>query len=54
MDIEEYEMLLEKIEFLEAQLEDIHIKEIIAKRKENFDFKYAVSEKEIMDLLDKE
>jgi hypothetical protein len=54
MDIEEYEMLLEKIEFLEDQLKDAHIEEIIAKRKENFDLKDAVSEKEIMDLLDKE
>jgi len=54
MDIEEYEILLEKIEFLENQLEDIHIEEIIAKRKEDFDLKDAVSEKEVMDLLDKE
>ncbi|SHN19372.1 type II toxin-antitoxin system Phd/YefM family antitoxin [Halanaerobium congolense] len=54
MDIEEYEMLLEKIEFLEDQLEDAHMEEVIAKRKENFDLKDAVSEKEIMELLDKE
>jgi PHD/YefM family antitoxin component YafN of YafNO toxin-antitoxin module len=42
MDIEEYEMLLEKIEFLEDQLEDAHMEEVIAKRKENFDLKDAV------------
>ncbi|RAK11236.1 antitoxin Phd_YefM of type II toxin-antitoxin system [Halanaerobium saccharolyticum] len=48
MNIEEYEILLEKIEFLENQLESTHIEEIIAKRKENFELKDAVSEKEIM------
>ncbi|MFW6282198.1 MAG: hypothetical protein ACOC1O_05340 [bacterium] len=47
-------MLLEKIEFLEDQLEVACIEEIIAKRQEEFDLKDAVSEKEIMDLLDKE
>ena len=32
MDIEEYEMLLEKIEFLKNQLEDAYIEEIIPKK----------------------
>ena len=51
MDIEEYEMLLEKIEYLENKLEDALVEEIVAKRKENFDIKDSLKEDEIMDLL---
>ncbi|TDX43020.1 type II toxin-antitoxin system Phd/YefM family antitoxin [Orenia marismortui] len=52
MDIEEYEMLLEKIEYLENQLEDAYIMKELKERKEGFDVKDAVKEEEIMDLLD--
>lgn len=52
MDIEEYEMMLEKIEYLENQLEDSYIKNKIKNRKENFKLDDAVKEDEIMDLLD--
>jgi PHD/YefM family antitoxin component YafN of YafNO toxin-antitoxin module len=52
MDIEEYEMLLEKIEFLENQLEDSYIEEIVKDRKEKFKIKDAVTEDVIHDILD--
>ena len=52
MDIEEYEMLLEKIEYLENKLEDAYIAKELKGRKEGFDLKGAVKEEEIMDLLD--
>ena len=52
MDIEEYEMLLEKIEYLENQLEDAYIMKDLKERKEGFDIKDAVKEDEVMDLLD--
>ncbi len=52
MDIEEYEMLLEKIEYLENKLEDAYIAKELKGRKEGFDLKDAVKEEEIMDLLD--
>ncbi len=52
MDIEEYEMLLEKIEYLENKLEDAFIEEVIAERKENFDIRDSIEEEEIMDLLE--
>ena len=52
MDIEEYEMLLEKIEYLENMLEDSIIEEIVTKRKQNFDIKNSIKEKQIMDLLE--
>ncbi len=52
MDIEEYEMLLEKIEHLENKLEDAYIAKELKGRKEEFDLKNAVKEKEIMDRLD--
>jgi len=52
MDIEEYEMLLEKIEYLENKLEDSFIEEIVTKRKQNFDIKDSIKEKQIMDLLE--
>ena len=52
MDIEEYEMLLEKIEYLENKLEDAYIEEKVKERKENFDEKDAVKEEEIMKMLD--
>lgn len=52
MDIEEYEMLLEKIEYLENKLEDAFIEEVVTKRKQNFDIKDSIKEDEIMDLLD--
>ena len=42
IDIEEYEMLLEKIEYLENQLEDSYIEEIVEERKENFEIKDAI------------
>ena len=42
IDIEEYEMLLEKIEYLENQLEDSYIEEIVEERKENFEIKDAL------------
>jgi PHD/YefM family antitoxin component YafN of YafNO toxin-antitoxin module len=51
LNIEDYEMLLEKISFLENQLEDYYIENTIVKRKENFDFKNAVSEEDFMKLL---
>ena len=52
MDIEEYEMLLEKIEYLENKLEDSFIEEVVTKRKQNFDIKDSVKEEDIMKLLD--
>lgn len=52
MDIEEYEMLLEKIEYLENKLEDAYIAKELKGKKEGFDLKDAVKEEEIMDLLD--
>jgi len=52
MDIEEYEMLLEKIEYLENQLEDSYIENKVKDRKENFNLDEAVKEEEVMDLLD--
>lgn len=53
MDIEEYEMLLEKIEYLENKLEDTFIEEVVAERKQKFDIKDSIKEDEIMDMLDK-
>jgi PHD/YefM family antitoxin component YafN of YafNO toxin-antitoxin module len=52
MDIEEYEMLLEKIEYLENQLEDSYIKNKVKDRKQNFNLDEAIKEEEVMDLLD--
>ncbi|HLV10453.1 MAG TPA: type II toxin-antitoxin system Phd/YefM family antitoxin [Halanaerobiales bacterium] len=52
MDIEEYEMLLERIEYLENKLEDAFIEEIVAERKQNFYIKDSIKEEEIMDMLD--
>ena len=52
IDIEEYEMLLEKIEYLENKLEDAFIEEVVAERKQNFNIKDSVKEDEIMDMLD--
>jgi len=52
MDIEEYEMLLEKIEYLENKLEDAYIEEQIKERREDFDIGDAVEEEEIMEMLD--
>ncbi len=52
MDIEEYEMLLEKIEYLENKLEDAFIEEVVTKRKQNFDIKDSIKENQIMNLLD--
>lgn len=54
MDIEEYEMLLEKIEYLENQLEDSYVEEIVKKRKKDFDIKDGINEKDVMKLLDSE
>ena len=54
IDIEEYEMLLEKIENLENQLEDSYIEEIVKDRKENFEVKDAIKEDEINKLIDAE
>ncbi len=54
MDIEEYEMLLEKIAYLEDQLEDSYIEEIIMERKEDFNIENSVDEEEVMRLLDEE
>ena len=54
IDIEEYEMLLEKIEYLENQLEDSYIEEIVEERKENFEIKNAIKEDEINRLIDAE
>ncbi len=54
MDIEEYEMLLEKIAYLEDKLEDSYIEEIVSERKEDFDIDDSVDEEEIMRLLDEE
>jgi PHD/YefM family antitoxin component YafN of YafNO toxin-antitoxin module len=50
MDIEEYEMLLEKIEYLENKLEDAYIAKELKGRKEGFDLKNAVKEEEIMEV----
>jgi len=47
MDIEEYEMLLEKIEYLENKLEDSFIEGIVTKRKQNFDKKDSIKEKKL-------
>ncbi|MCK8824866.1 type II toxin-antitoxin system Phd/YefM family antitoxin [Fuchsiella alkaliacetigena] len=52
MDIEEYEMLLEKIEYLENQLEDSYIENAVKDRKENFSLDETITEEEIMDMLD--
>lgn len=52
MDIEEYEMLLEKIEYLENKLEDTYIAKELEERKEGFNLKDAVKEEEIMNLLE--
>ncbi len=52
MDIEEYEMLLEKIEFLENLLEDSLITEKIKKRKNNFNLENAIGEEVIMEMLE--
>jgi len=54
IDIEEYEMLLEKIEYLENRLEDSYIEEIVEERKENFEIKDAIKEDEINRLIDAE
>lgn len=54
MDIEEYEMLLEKIEYLENKLEDSFIEKVVVKRKHNFDIKDSVKEDEINELLNDE
>ena len=54
IDIEEYEMLLEKIEYLENQLEDSYIEEIVEERKENFEIKDAIKEDEINRVIDAE
>lgn len=55
MDIEEYEMLLEKIAYLEDQLEDSYIEEIVMERKEDFNIEDSgVDEEEIMRLLEEE
>ena len=54
MDIEEYEMLLEKIEYLENKLEDSFIEEIVKGRKQNFEIKDSLKENEVMKLLDDE
>ena len=48
MDIEEYEMLLEKIEYLENKLEDTYIKDKVVTRKQNFNIDDAIDEEEIM------
>ncbi|MBM7556541.1 type II toxin-antitoxin system Phd/YefM family antitoxin [Halanaerobacter jeridensis] len=53
MDIEEYEMLLEKIEYLENLLEDEYIEDGIKDRKKEFDLDDAIEEEEIMEMLDK-
>lgn len=54
MDIEDYEMLLEKIEYLENYLKDLNIKNKVKKRKDNFNIKDSVNEKEIFKIIDKE
>ena len=54
MDIEEYEMLLEKIEFLENQLEDSYIGEIVERRKQSFNIKDAIKEEDMMKNFDEE
>lgn len=48
MDIEEYEMLLEKIEYLENLLEDEYIEDKVKARKQDFDVDKAVKEEEVM------
>ncbi|MGM0411157.1 MAG: type II toxin-antitoxin system Phd/YefM family antitoxin [Bacillota bacterium] len=55
MDIDDYEMLLEKIEYLENQLEDSYIEDIVEERKKDFNInKDSVKEDEINELLDEE
>ena len=54
IDIEEYEMLLEKIENLENQLEDSYIEEIVKDRKEKFEVKDEIKEDKINKLIDAE
>ena len=54
MDIEEYEMLLEKIEYLENQLENSYIEEIVKERKQDFNIENGIKEEEIMKKLDEE
>ena len=53
MSIDHYEELIERISFLENYLEDQIIFKEISKRKESFNLKEALSEKEIDDLLNK-
>lgn len=48
MDIEEYEMLLKKIKYLENKLEDNYIKDKVVTRKQNFNIDDAIDEEEIM------
>lgn len=53
MSIDHYEELIERISFLENYLEDQIILKEISQRKESFNLKEALSEKEIDDLLNK-
>ncbi|MGM0445149.1 MAG: type II toxin-antitoxin system Phd/YefM family antitoxin [Bacillota bacterium] len=52
MDIEDYEMLLEKIEYLENYFEDTYIEKTIKNRKKDFNIEDSINEKEIFKLID--
>ena len=51
MSVDHYEELIERISFLENYLEDQIILKEISQRKESFNLKETLSEKEIDDLL---